>query len=67
MSKMKGLHENTVSLYINPMLGIVIFITMYYKGLNLTFIYNFTLTDWFLVIFFSISTVIVQTLKFIAL
>jgi hypothetical protein len=28
MSKMKGLHENTVSLYINPTLGILMYFCM---------------------------------------
>lgn len=32
MSKMKGLDENTVSLYMNPFLGLVMFFVMYFKG-----------------------------------
>ena len=34
MSKMKGLDENTVSLYINPTLGLAMYFTMVYQDLS---------------------------------
>ena len=69
MRKMKGLHENTVSLYMNPCLAIVMGIYMYWVGLSAApfFESQFKLLDWFLLIWFSVGTVLVQTLKFSAL
>ena len=69
MRKMKGLHENTVSLYMNPTLGIIMGIYMYCIELTPAIFFSdqFFVFDWFLIIFFSCVTVIVQTLKFSAL
>ena len=67
MYKMKGLHENTVSMYINPVLGITMLIVMLIEGESVDFIKDFNWVDWVLTIFFSIGTVIIQTLKYLAL
>lgn len=75
MSTMKGLHENTVSLYMNPALGIVMYIVISVQGLDNSLLWggadkdgkSFQWIDWFLIVFFSIGTVIVQTLKFLSL
>lgn len=69
MRLMKGLHESTVSCYINPFLGIVMMCYMKYLGLDLSvFSYSsFHLFDWILITIFSVGTVGVQTLKFKAL
>jgi drug/metabolite transporter (DMT)-like permease len=67
MSKMKGLHENTVSLYINPTLALLMYFLMQSEGLDCSIFNNFSLKDWALMTFFSIATVVLQTLKFIAL
>lgn len=69
MSKMKGLDENTVSLYMNPSLAVIMFVYMRCEGLDATMFFesSFGLKDWLLLIFFSVGTVLVQTLKFNAL
>jgi len=67
MSTMRGLHENTVSLYVNPTLAFLMYLCMKSQGLNCDIFYDFSLTDWTLMVFFSINTVVLQTLKFIAL
>ena len=68
MRKMKGMHENTVSLYMNPTLAILMYFCLIYMDLDLTIFWTqFQLYDWLLIIFFSVGTVLVQTLKFIAL
>ena len=60
MYKMKGLHENTVSMYINPVLALTMLIVMLFQGgISISFLSNFTWVDWILTIFFSIGTVIV--------
>ena len=67
MYKMKGLHENTVSMYINPVLGFTMLIVMLIEGESVSFLSDYTWVDWILTIFFSIGTVLVQTLKYLAL
>jgi hypothetical protein len=69
MRMMKGLHESTVSCYINPFLGIVMFSYMKILGLDITVFTNpsFCYFDWILITIFSVGTVGVQTLKFKAL
>ena len=68
MRKMKGMHENTVSCYMNPTLAVIMYICLWNEGLDLNiFWHQFTHYDWALIIFFSVGTVLVQTLKFIAL
>lgn len=67
MSTMKGLHENTVSLYINPTLAVVMYITMRQQGYDSSIFSTFDWLDWLLTVFFSINVVLVQTLKFMAL
>ena len=66
MRKMKGLDENTVSLYMNPSLAVVMYIVMKAEGLSSSMFYqeDFLPSDWALLIFFSVGTVLVQTLKF---
>jgi hypothetical protein len=61
MRKMKGLHENTVALYMNPTLGIIMAIYMFSIGLTPSVFFRepFGIIDWFLIIFFSCGTVIV--------
>ena len=59
MSQMKGLHENTVSLYINPTLGILMYLCMVNEGLDCSIFYTFNLSDWLLITFFSVGTVLV--------
>ena len=67
MSKMKNLNENTVSLYMNPTLSVVMYSYLSFAGIDLSIFSTLEATDWLLIIFFSVNTVIVQTLKFIAL
>lgn len=68
MRTMQGLDENTVALYMNPSLAAIMY--LYLKINDLPFWSAFEalpLLDWVLIIFFSVNTVIVQTLKFKAL
>lgn len=67
MHTMKNLDENTVALYMNPALAIIMFFYIRYKGQTFDVFADFGWLDWFLTIFFSVNTVIVQTLKFKAL
>ena len=67
MSKMKGLNENTVSLYMNPSLSIIMYAYLWSADIDLVIFKTLGAADWILIVFFSINTVIVQTLKFIAL
>ena len=57
MSTMKNLDEQTVGLYINPCLALMMLLTMWYKGLTFEILHSFGLYDWVLVFFFSIATV----------
>ena len=69
MRKMKGLHENTVSLYMNPCLAIIMGIYMLCMGYSAKVFFepSFSGFNWLLLIWFSVGTVLVQTLKFSAL
>ena len=61
MSKMKGLDENTVSLYMGPSLALLMAICMWKQGDTPAMFFqpSFVLKDWALLIFFSVGTVLV--------
>jgi hypothetical protein len=63
---MRTLDENTVSLYINPFLAVCMYQVMLYNDLNLDVFKNLPLTDWALIVFFSVGVVGAQTLRFMA-
>ena len=67
MRKMKGMHEDTVSLYINPTLAILMYFYVRSLGMDLQIFKEFHLSDWLFTIQISAGVVLVQTLKFIAL
>ena len=67
MRQMAGLGENTVSLYMNFFLTLAMFAYTNYQDLTLDFIYQFSAMDWVLAVVISVNSVLVQTLKFIAL
>ena len=69
MSKLKGLNENTVSLYMNPATAVLMISLTYAEGLDFSIFGEATFTglDWAIMIGVSILSVVTQTLKFVAL
>jgi len=56
---MKGVDENTVSCYMNPMLGLLMFIYMKIQGMTFEVFAPIPWYGWLLIVFFSINTVVV--------
>ena len=67
MSTMKGLHDNTVSLYMNPFMSVFMFGWMFATGLPFSIYLKWGIVDWVLLLYFSVNTVAHQTLKYKAL
>jgi hypothetical protein len=63
MSKMKGVQENTVDLFLNISLTMVMWICMRSQGLTSALFYEeFSFWDCWVLLFFSLAQVVVQSL-----
>jgi len=69
MSKLKGLNENTVSLYMNPATAVLMIMLTYAEGLDFAIFgeARFDRFAWAIMIGISVLSVVTQTLKFVAL
>ena len=70
-SQMKNLHENTISCYINPSMGLFMLTVMFFKGeisssLSL-FSTQLTWLDWLLLFLCGLGAVVFQTFRYMAL
>lgn len=67
MRSMKGLHENTVSVYMNPCLALIMLAYILLDGCTFEIYSQISWFDWFVLAVFSINTVLIQTFRYIAL
>ena len=69
--KMKDLHENTISCYLNPNMGLFMLTVILFKGeLHSTYLFYFhqlQWLDWVLLFLCGLGAVVFQTFRYLAL
>ena len=67
MRKMKGLHDSTVSIYVNSTICIVMFFATYALGYDMQIFHNLEPLDWLLFFLIGLVNNLAQMARFIAI